>query len=73
MHQTNSGLKSTTNMLVHAEVGRFSLQTRALPRNIKYIKYLGSKSNDEFAKHALLYEQTKSTSRATIESNIKKN
>ena len=45
--------RSTTNILVRAEVGRFSLQTKALQRNIKYIKYLRSKSNDELAKHAL--------------------
>ena len=49
--------RSTTNMLVR-EVRRFTLQTKALQRNIKNI----SKSNDELAKHALLYEQTKSTS-----------
>ena len=59
-------------MLVRAEVGRFSLQTKALQRNIKFIKYLRSKSNDELAKHALLYEQNKSTIRATIESSILK-
>ena len=60
-------------MLVRAEVGRFSLQTKALQRNIKDIKYLRSKSNDELAKYPLLYEQTKSTSRgATIESSILK-
>ena len=53
-------------MLVHAEVGRFSLQTKALQRNIQNIKYLGSKSNDDLAKHALLYEH-KSMIRATIE------
>ena len=64
--------RSTTNMLVRAEVGRFSLQTKALQRNIKYIKYLRSKSNDELAKHDLLYEQIKSTSRAAIKSSILK-
>ena len=65
--------RSTTNMLVHAKVGRFSLQTKALQRNIKYIKYLRSKSNGELANHTLLYEQTKSMSRATIESSILEN
>ena len=55
-------------MLVRAEVGRFSLQTKALQRNIKNINYLRSKSNDELAKHAL----NKLTSRATIESSILK-
>ena len=64
--------RSTTNMLVRTEGGRFSLQTKALQRNIKNRKYLRSKSNDELAKHAILYEQTKSTSRATIESSILK-
>ena len=62
--------RSTTKMLVRAEVGRFSLQTKALQRNIKNIKYLRNKSDDELAKHTLLYEQTKSTSRATIENTI---
>ena len=46
--------------------------TKALQRNMKNRKYLRSKSNDELAKHALLYEQNKSTSRATIESSILK-
>ena len=45
---------------------------RISPHKIYNIKYLISKSNDELAKHALLYEQTKSTSRATIESSILK-
>ena len=64
--------RSTTNMMVRAEVGRFSLQTKVLQSNIKYIKYFRSKSNDELAKHALLYEQTKSTGRATIGNSILK-
>ena len=53
-------------LLCGREIWRFSLQTKARQRNIKYIKYLRSKSNDELAKHALLYEETKSTSRGKV-------
>ena len=44
--------RSTTNILVRAEVGRFSLQTKILERNIKYMRYLRGKA-DELVKRAL--------------------
>ena len=64
--------RSTTNILVRAEVGRFSLQTKVLERNIKYMKYLRGKT-DELVKQALTYELAYSRQRVTIENSILKN
>ena len=64
--------RSTTNILVRAEVGRFSLQTKVLERNIKYMKYLRGKT-DELVKQALNYELAYSRQRVTIENSILKN
>ena len=64
--------RSTTNILARAEVGRFPLQTKILERNIKYMKYLGGKT-DELVKQALTYELANSRHRVTIENSILKN
>ena len=61
--------RSTSNILVRSEVGKFPLQAQILERNIKYVKYVNSKNN-ELVKQALLYEQSKSDVRVTIENSI---
>ena len=64
--------RSTMNILVRGEMGRYSLQSNVLLRNIKYLKYLQNKDNNYLAKQAYLYELSKTTNRSTIASSMVK-
>ena len=62
--------RSTANVLIRAELGRYSLKGRCLVRNINYTRYLNKKSNNSLVKQAFNYEIRKSESRNTIISSI---
>ena len=62
--------RSTANILVRAELGRYSLKEKCLIRNINYIKYLNRKSNTSLVKQAFDYEIRRYETRNTIISSI---
>ena len=62
--------RSTANVLVRGELGRYSLKEKCLIRNINYTKYLNSKDHKDLVKQAFNYEISKSEIRPTILSSI---
>ena len=58
--------RSTTNILARAELGRHSLQSSILSRNINYIKYVEKENNHSLVKQAFLYEDQHKDERNTI-------
>ena len=62
--------RSTTNVLIRGELGRFSLQKISIQKNIKYLKYILSKKENSLVKQAYDYEKSKIQSRNTIHSRI---
>ena len=63
--------RSTTNVLVRGEVGRYPLQRQALIRNILFIQHLEAKQDDEIVKQAYKYEQMRDHSKTTIFNSIR--
>ena len=62
--------RTTANVLIRAELGRYSLKGRCLVRNINYTRYLNKKTNNSLVKQAFEYEIRQSESRNTIISSI---
>ena len=62
--------RSTANVLIRGELGRFSLQKKCIQKNIRYVKYILSKDDNSLVRQAYEYETSKSQSRDTINSRI---
>ena len=58
--------RSTTNVMVRAEMGRHSLQERILKRHLNYIFYASMKNPASLVHQALTYEEAKKDERRTI-------
>ena len=64
--------RSTTNILVRGDLGRHSLQSKCIIKNIRYIKYIKQKEQRYTVKQAYDYEMSQSEKRITINSSGKK-
>ena len=51
--------RSTTNVMVRSELGRYPLQERILKRNLMYIRYMDEKPHTSLVWNALKYEESK--------------
>ena len=58
--------RSTTNVLVRGELGRYSLKERCITRSLNYIKYLNAKGDTSLVKQAYNYELSKVEERTTF-------
>ena len=58
--------RSTTNVLVRGELGRYSLKERCITRSLNYIKYLNAKEETSLVKQAYHYELSKVENRTTF-------
>ena len=58
--------RSTTNVMVRAELGRHSIQERILKRNLQYIDYVSNKEPSSLVHQALIYEESFKDARPTI-------
>ena len=58
--------RSTTNVLVRAELGRLALKDKCLLRNLNYIKYLNKKDNNTIVKQAFNCEIRNFDKRNTV-------
>ena len=54
--------RSTTNVMVRSELGRYPLQERILKRNITYIRYMDEKPPTSLVWNALRYEEAQENS-----------
>ena len=63
--------RSTSTTLIRGDIGRHSLKSRIVLRNIKYLKQIKNKDNDSLVKQAYNYEHSQITKRITIENTIK--
>ena len=64
--------RSTTNILVRGDLGRHSLQSKCIIKNIRYIKYIKQKEQRYTVKQAYDYEMSQSEKRININSSGKK-
>ena len=62
--------RSTTNVLIRGELGRYSLQEKCIIKNMRYIKYVKSKDESTLVKQAYNYEMSKSENRTSINNTI---
>ena len=58
--------RSTTNVMVRSELGRYSLQEKILKRNIMYLKYIAAKDPLSLVRQAMNYEVTQIDNRGTL-------
>ena len=64
--------RATSNTLVRGDMGRYSLQSKAISRNIKYLNQIKHTKGNSLVKQAYLYEGNQSQNRISIESSAKK-
>ena len=58
--------RSTTNVLVRGELGRYSLKGKCIMKNLRYINYVKSKEESTLVKQAYNYEISKSNERTNL-------
>ena len=59
--------RSTSNIMVRADLGRYPLRSRILLRNIRYLKKIKQKEDKTLVRQAYSYEKIHSEARITIE------
>ena len=64
--------RATSNTLVRGDMGRYSLQSKAISRNIKYLNQIKQKKDYSLVKQAYIYEENQTQNRISIESTAKK-
>ena len=62
--------RSTSTTLIRGDLGRFSLQSMIISRNLKYLKQIKKKKDETLVKQAFLYENSQSLNRVSFESTI---
>ena len=62
--------RSTSTVLIRGDMGRFSLQSLIISRNLKYLKQIKNKKDETLVKQAFIYENSRSASRVSIENTI---
>ena len=64
--------RATSNTLVRGDMERYSLQSKAISRNIKYLNQIKQKKDNSLVKQAYLVEEKQTQNRISIESSAKK-
>jgi hypothetical protein len=64
--------RSTSNTMVRGDMGRYSLKSLIISRNIKYLTQIKQKSDNTLVKQAYLYEINHSHNRISIENTANK-
>ena len=64
--------RATSNTLLRGDMGRYSLQSNAISRNIKYLNQIKQKKDNSLVKQAYLVEENQTQNRISIESSAKK-
>ena len=64
--------RSTSTILLRGEVGRYSLQSRIIIRNVRYLNHIKQKEDNILVKQAYIYEKSQTQNRISIENTIKK-
>ena len=64
--------RSTSTIMLRGEIGRYSLKSRIIIRNVRYLNQIKQKKDNILVKQAFIYEKRQTQKRISIENTIKK-
>ena len=64
--------RSTSTIMLRGDVVRYSLQSRIIIRNVRYLNQIKQKEDNILVKQAYIYEKSQTQNRISIENTIKK-
>ena len=64
--------RSTSTIMLRGEVGRYSLQSRIIIRNVRYLNQIKQKEDNILVKQAYIYDKSQTQNRISIENTMKK-